>query len=328
MSTREARRRELLKPPEIKPVFTILIMFASILAAMFLPMPAKPEFAFVQNASVTPAAATLAIAKHNPAILVKMILAALGNMSIWVMLVNFLFIWIFGSQIEKRLVTWRYPLFLLLGMIIPYIFLAFDDFAGAQRMYTGPTLLTTFMIGAYLVFKPKKPFKPAEWKPLPWKIFKGDEASGLQLKVKWVDPNVYIGMFVLWTALLQVMFMIPRNELIELTHLDFMGAVHQFFVGTIQPGRVAFISPVSGIGSLAAGALFGYILVNIVANWKVKRAASDLQVQAVLQYKELRALDMNHLQAVEGTARLIGVPLDVAKEWIAKGMQPTKDKNE
>jgi len=81
------------------------------------------------------------------------------------------------------------------------------------------------------------------------------------------------------------------------------------------------VRPIPAVEAMLFGIFSSYILQNIVFKQRMRREAGDLQVQAVLQYKELRALDMNHKQAVEGTAKLLGVPLDIVKDWIAKGLQ-------
>ncbi|MBX9725110.1 MAG: hypothetical protein K2X81_27145, partial [Candidatus Obscuribacterales bacterium] len=244
-------------------------------------------------------------------------MAQLGALSF---ALNMGFMWIFGSVVEKKLISWRYPLFLLIGMVGCWALLAYEAISPSQK-YIGPTMMFMYILGGYLVFKPKKPFKPQEWKPLPWKVFKDDT----KVKVPWVSPWVYISIFGAYTAMVYFMASMGRQELVELTHLGFVGNIRQMFMGTLPGGAYAIMRPVPAVETMLLGVFVSYILVNIVFKSKMRRQAGDLQVQAVLQYKELRALDMNHKQAVEGTAKLLSVPLDVVKDWIAVGLQPQKD---
>ncbi|MBX9686329.1 MAG: hypothetical protein K2X27_06475 [Candidatus Obscuribacterales bacterium] len=268
-----------------------------------------------------------ALEKNNfNAILSMTFLASSAQLGPIAFVFNSLFWWLFGNIVEKKLVAWRYPLFLLIGMVGSWALLVYDIGVPPSQRYIGPTMMTMYLLGAFLIFKPKKPFKPAEWKPPAWKIFKGDDPSERKMKVPWVSPWIYVGFFAAYTAALHFLTSMSAKDLVDLTHLGFVGTVRNMVSGTITAGTIQVMRPIPAVEAMLLGLLSGYILVNIVFKTKLRRDAGDLQIQAVLQYKELRALDMNHKQAVEGTSKLIGVPLDIVKDWISKGLQtPPKD---
>lgn len=329
MSLSVARKRKLLEPPEVKPVLTTLLLFLSI---CFVGDPSK-GYAFTQwcaEHSVTAQKFFSLLEKNDMVALLNMCFqASIAQMGPFSFLFDAMFWWIFGTVVEKKLVSWRYPVFLCLGLVGCWALLVYEaapNFAASQR-FLSPIMFMMYLLGAYLVFKPKKPFKPAEWKPPPWKVFKTDENAGeKKLKVPFVSPWIYVGLFLAWAAFLQYLTSASVKDIIDVTHLPISGKVRTLIAGTISPGSFQVLRPIPAVYSILLGVLSAYILQSIVFKAKFRRDAGDLQLQAVLQYKELRALDMNHKQAVEGTARLIGVPLDIAKDWISKGLQaPPKD---
>ncbi len=256
--------------------------------------------------------------------------AAIGQITIWIMLVNVLFIFLFGNILEKKLIQWRYWAFIATAVLGPALIIYFTAPIGSPdylQKVVGPTLMTCFFLGGYLCFMPKKPWKPAEWKPPRWKVFKGnDEQQRNLVKVPWVNPWTYVVGFAMWTGLQQACFTFGRSDVVTFTHQVMAGNVYSAITGgTVSGGTIAIITLLPGILSVVAGAVFSQIYLYTATTVRYKRQSSDLQVQAVLQYKELRALDMNHNQAVEGTSKLIGVPLDICRDWINKGLQPIKD---
>ena len=322
----DARRgRELLKPPEVKPLLTLAMMLFCILNT------GKGDINWLLSHSISADKIMNGLSANNWAALgILSAIAATGQLTFWMMFINILFVWLFGSAIEKKLIIWRYPVFVLVSIIAPSLLLAFSSPLGTAA-YTqnvfGPTMMTAFLLGGYMVFKPKKPFKPQEWKTPKWKVFKGNDATQRnRVKVPWVDPTVYIIGFIAWSAIQMVLLTISRQTVVDATHQLWVGNVYAAITGgSTSGGRFLVLQPISFMLTVLSGAVMAYLLVNLSSNVKYKRAASDMQVQAVLQYKELRALDMNHNQAVEGTSQLIGVPLDVCRDWITKGLQPIKD---
>lgn len=328
MSTSQ-RGRELLKPPVVKPVLTVVLM----LICMFNTS-AKGDFNWFLQHNVAADKVMLGLSggiAAIPAIITMSTMAFTAQMTLWAMPINILYIWLFGSQVERKLISWRYPLFVLLALVLPALIVAFSCPVGSA-LYTqkifGPTLMTCFLLGGYLVFKPKKPFKPQEWKTPKWQIFAKQQAAGSakMVKVPFVNPNIYFMGFTVWSLLQMYMMSTSRQDVVSKTGQLWVGNVYAALTGgSVNTNSFQVLQPIAAIGSILAGALMAYVLVNVTANKTYKRSASDLQVQAVLQYKELRALDMTHVQAVEGTSKLIGVPADICRDWINKGLQPIKD---
>lgn len=380
MSNSDARKRELLKPPEIKPVLTFFVLMACIFsvgdpanveynkyckvagenAARGIPNGAPPPsfnmwvndhsispqkfFQTLRGATPAPAAppppapngkngggAPAAAPAANPlagipvfAIMGMCYAATTAQLGPLMYVINAAFWWVFGVVLEKKLIAWRYPLFLFIGMIANWFLLANEaEFMAPVQRFLGPTLFFCFMIGGYLVVKPKKPFKPQEWAPSRFKIFKGNDNSvnTKKIKIPWVSPWVYVSLFSVVTGLMYFLSITGGKELTDMTHIQQLNNFRQIFFGTLPANTIQLLRPIPALECLLAGTISCYIIQNIVFTSKVRREAGDMQVQAILQYKELRALDMNHKQAVEGTSKLIGVPLDIVKDWIAKGLQ-------
>jgi hypothetical protein len=377
----EARKgRELLKPPEVKPALTILLMLCcafstgkgdikwlfdhsvsgEIMATALATAPPATTLAAITskptpaNSSAPPqgkqsdgiiyilesfftfqAPRLSRIFPYNPiatAIEVAWT-SATGQITIWIMLINTLYIWLFSSQVERKFYQkLRYFIFLAGAVIAPPFILYLTSPPGTNaylQKIVGPTLMTCFILGGYFLYLPKKPWKPAEWKPPRWKVFKGnDEQQRTMVKVPWVNPWTYVVGFVAWTAVQQAMFTFSRQDLVNATHQIWLGDLYSTLTGgTVSGGTIAIIAPIPAVLSVLAGAIFAYLCQSLMTTVKYKRQSSDLQVQAVLQYKELRSLDMNHAQAIEGTSKLIGVPLDICRDWINKGLQPIKEEN-
>ncbi len=329
--TSAQRKRELLKPPDIKPVLTGLILLSTI---FFVGDPGK-GFAYdrwVFDHAMTAQKFFTALEKTDIMGLlggtVNATLSQLGPMSF---ALNAGFLWILGSLCEKTLISWRYPVFVFLGILGSWAILCYGEFATPTQRFIGPSMFFFYLLGGFLVFKPKKPFKPAEWKKLPWKVYDEDNEHDTEkkrmLRLPWVSPWVYISIFLVYQALLYLITSMGSTELVNFTHIGLMSNLRRLFLGTVLGDTVLVFRPLAAIQACLLGVFTSYILINIVFKSKMRREASDMQMQAVLQYKELRALDMNHKQAVEGTSKLIGVPLDVCKDWIAKGLQPSEKKD-
>lgn len=327
MSLSAARKKQLLKPPEIKPVLTLL----SIFICMFVVGDPGKGWAYHQwcsEHSIT-AQKFFSLMEKNDfvAIVLMCFQATAAQLGPFAFALNSMFWWIFGTVVEKKLVSWRYPVFLLIGLVGSWALLVYEvgPFAPSQR-FISPIIFLMYVLGAYLVFKPKKPFKPQEWKPPSWKVFQNEDAAERRLRVPYVSPWIYVGLFLAYALLLQSLASMSAKDVIDATHIQLAGQIRSLIMGTVTAGSILILRPIPAVYAALLGVLSAYILQSIVFKAKFRRDAGDLQMQAVLQYKELRALDMNHKQAVEGTAKLIGVPLDIARDWISKGLQsPGKD---
>ena len=331
MTTSAQRKRDLLKPPEIKPVLTGLILLITI---GFVGDPSK-GFAYdrwVFDHAMTAQKFFTALEKSDMLGLIGgSITATLSQLGPLSFALNAGFLWILGSLCEKTLIAWRYPLYVFLGILGSWAILAYGEFATPTQRFIGPSMFFFYMLGGFLVFKPNKPFKPAEWKKLPWKVYDEDNEHDTEkkrmLRLPWVSPWVYVTIFLAYQALLYLVTSMGGTELVNVTHIGLMGNLRRLILGTVLGDTVMVFRPIAAVQACLLGVFMSYILINIKFKSKMRREAGEMQMQAILQYKELRALDMNHKQAVEGTAKLIGVPLDVCKDWIAKGLQPQEKKD-
>lgn len=322
MSRLNNRKKELLKPPEIKPVWTYLIIGLSIFTT------GETKYQWLQQHTLIPQKFFAAFQKNDlMAMLTMSYNSSFAELGAWSFICNVFFFWLFGSTVEKRLTEWRYPLFVVIGMLFGSAILCYDSVLTPSQPFIGPTMLLTFLMGGYLAHRPRKPFKPAEWKPLPWKIFKEDKEQS-KLVLPWVPPGVYVCLFIAYTLGLHLLITLTPQKIVEATHIGFLGTLHRTIMGDLAPDSFAIGRLIPALETLAAGYFAGLILPSIVFKHKPKRDAGDLQIQTFLQYKELRALDMNHRQAVEGSAKLIGVPEEIAKDWIKQGLMPIKDSDE
>lgn len=367
MTQAAARKRELLKPPEIKPVWTIMLM---VLCMFTVGDPNKNYYAFCVDHSITaqkfmravqsndygtvmstpapaqdssstkgkPAATPAPAPAANPfasipfgAVLFVCFLATTAQLGPIAFLLNCLFWWLLGHTVERKLMGWRFPAWILTGMLGSWALLAYEaEITAPTQRFIGPIMFLFYVLGGYILYRPKKPFKPAEWKPLPWKLFKDDEEGGLvkKMKVPFVSPWIYVGLFLGYVALMHFMTTLGALEFNDLLHTPLAAKLRTPIMGNLSGGLLQVMRPVPAIQAIILGAASAYVYSMIVFRTKVRREAGDTQVQAILQYKELRALDMTHKQAVEGTAKLLGVPLDIVKDWISKGLQtpPPEDK--
>lgn len=290
---------------------------------------AKGDFNWFLQHNVAADKIMLGLTSAPLAVITMSVIAFTAQMTLWAMPLNILYIWLFGSNTERKLTSWRYPVFVLLALIVPALLIGFTSPVGSafytQKIF-GPTMMTCFLMGGYIVFKPKKPFKPQEWKTPKWQIFNKDANTNKMVKIPYVNPSTYLVGFTIWSLLQMYLLSTSRQDIVAKTGQLWVGNVYAALTGgSVNTNSFQVLQPIAAIGSILAGAVMAYVLVNITGTKSYKRSASDLQVQAVLQYKELRALDMTHAQAVEGTSKLIGVPADICRDWINKGLQPIKD---
>lgn len=364
------RKIDLLKPPETKPVWTLLVILIfffnvgdtgrsmvfniwcserSITAQKFFQALQTNERSssissgtpFRPSSKGGKSAAPVPVQKNDlpdfirsipfSALLAVCFSATSAQLGPFTLIFNCLYWWIFAVPLEKRLLSWRFPVFLLTGLLGSWALLFNEASTHApSQNFIGPIMFLCYVMGGYIVFRPRKPFKPADWKPAPWKVFKGDDVSKeRKVKAPYVSPWVYIFMFFGWIAIEFVFASFSGNDLRKMSNLSFLGDARNLFMSTVPPGYLQVIHPVPALESAVFGAISSYALSKAVLRYGSRRRSDELQLQAVLQYKHLRALDMNHRQAVEGAAKLLSVPVDIANDWISKGLQvaPPEEKS-
>ncbi|MFN8656345.1 MAG: hypothetical protein U0105_08410 [Candidatus Obscuribacterales bacterium] len=254
--------------------------------------------------------------------------ATFDHMTGFLFMINLSFMYIFGSWLEKKLWGWRYFAFLTLAVFVPWAILFYDVKSApslVEKMFVSPMLMLLFMAGGYAAVKPEKPFVPADWVRPSWKIFRQERKVPL-MEMYWVSPWVFIIVLIVYASLVNVGMSVNRRMILDLPGSSpMMAQAHRWLIGRIdQPDQIAAFSWLAAIGTLAAGAVSAPTLLMIRMTTQAKRSGGVLQQRALQHYKELRSLDMTHDQALEGTSKFLAVPLDICRDWIAKGQAALK----
>jgi membrane associated rhomboid family serine protease len=300
-----------------KPILTLLLVCVSSVAVM-----SDGHIDWVSKNGITPLMLNTFLTKGD---YMGMFSAAfrtsLAQFSPYIWIFNSFFLWTFGSLTEQRLGGLRYMVFLMAAVFGSFI-LVYYQATDPTKVYIGPSMLLFCLLGSYLMFKPKKPFKPADWFRPAWKIFRENEPPAL-FERYWVSPWLFISSFIVYQGALQFLLTVNKDWLIDHTHTQMAGAVYLALFHRMQEVPAAF-APIPALESVGVGAALATLLLTIQASIKVKRPGGKLQVQCLQHYRELRALDMTHDQACEGAAKFTAVPIDIARDWIAKGTAALK----
>lgn len=252
-----------------------------------------------------------------------MVTASLSQLSAWNWIINSFFLWCFGYIIEKKLKGWRYAAFILCCIVIGWVLVVVNAGLNVNKMYIGPSMMFFGMLGGYFAFFPRKHFEAQQWVRPSTEIFKREKARPVAERY-WVNPWAYVIAFVIYEVLLQMGLNFGKEWVVNKTHIQFLGEVHQFIVGRIQGAPSAF-NPISAVLAIGAGFVVAQTLPKLAMSMKPKRPGGKLQLEVIQHYRELRTLDMTHDQACEGAAKFAAVPLDLAKDWIAKGAAGLRD---
>src|SRR3990167_6179299 len=82
------------------------------------------------------------------------------QLNIWHLIGNTYFLWVFGSTVETRLGNLRFLLLTLVGIFGGWYLLAQHVGFKSEYTFVGPGLLTSGIIGGYLIFFPEKKISP------------------------------------------------------------------------------------------------------------------------------------------------------------------------
>lgn len=228
--------------------------------------------------------------------LTMMFWATFVQTSLWSFLANIYFIWVFGSLLEPRLGTLRYLTLVLAGIFGGWYLMALDIGKTSQFVFLGPGLVTCALIGGYLIFFPEKKINPGG-QLRSYKIFKNDKDPD-PAKGFGISPWVIIAVFIAYQIL---MYHLLTNTPYSFANMKVLPAIETFILGNLV--ALALV--------MMATASFG---------------GHPLRRLAVQRYQQLRALDMTHDQAIQGSARLLSVPEEQVKAWVAKGGGPLPQK--
>ncbi|GEM_PF-2070469 len=249
---------------------------------------------WLKSSSFVPGKYVLFQMQHRFVPLLQMMFwATFAQANFWQLLGSCYFLWVFGSLVELRLGLLRYLFLVALSIYGGWAMLAWEAGVHTYGLYVGPGLLTASVIGAYMIFFPEKKINAAGSIGRSTRFFKNEpdpdprEAFG-------VSPWAIIGAFVVY----------------ELVMYFFLGTMHpQFEPMRWLSGLAAFV-----LGLLTSGAL--------VASAAGGMTGNPLQILAIQRYQQLRSLDISHDEAIEGTARLMSVPVEQVKAWVSKGGGP------
>lgn len=313
MTATGASRREIdISTPDPKPILTVLLICAMPFAV------STGKIDWVERMGFTAQHFAELLATSNYVELVTYLAkATFAELSQWIWLLNALFFWVFGSLLEKKLKGWRYATFILIGIVCAWTAVYATAGFNYTKMYIGPSMLLFAMLGGYFAYFPKKPFKPQQWVRPSTEIFRNDKPVPVEERY-WVSPWLYVIAFAIYQILLQIGLTFSADAIVSQTHIAFLGKLHGWMIGRLQVQALAF-SPIAAMIALGAGAMFAQVLPKLALTVKPRRPGGKLQLEVLQHYRELRTLDMTHEQACEGAAKFSAVPIDIAKDWIAKG---------
>lgn len=252
--------------------------------------------------------------------------ATFDHMTGFLFMINLAFIFIFGSWLEKKLWGWRYLAFVLLAIFLPWAILYYDVQAVAsEKMFVSPLMMIMFIAGGYMAVKPQKPFVPQDWVRPSWKIFRQERKVPV-MEQYWVSPWVFIIAFIIYACGVNLAMGFTKNQIVDLPYSHaVLGQAHRWIIGRIdQAGSIAAFSWLAGFATFGAGAIAAPLLLAIRLTTSARRSGGALQARALQHYKELRTLDMTHDQALEATSKFVAVPIDIVRDWIAKGQAALK----
>lgn len=323
---RKAKQEEIVEK-EAPPIVTLLVMLGPPMLAGLLGQSGSPNVNMMTAHAFTARKAASLLVKSDWGGLINIAYqATFDHMTAVLFLINLGFLYIFGCWLEKKLWGWRYAAFMVLGIFVPWAILYFDvQGSNPDKMFISPLMMMLFMAGGYFAVKPVKPFVPQDWVRPSWKIFRQERKIPI-LEQYWVSPYVFIIAFIVYASAVNALMDFTRNQIVDLPYSHAkVGEAHRWVIGRIDhSGQIAAFSWLAGLGCFVAGAIGAPLLLGIKMTTTAKRAGGELQMRALTHYKELRSLDMTHEQALEGTAKFVAVPLDICRDWIAKGQAALK----
>lgn len=223
-------------------------------------------------------------------ILNMMLWATFAPVNTWHLFGNAYFLWVFGSLVELRLGTGRFLALVLIAILGGWIMQAYEAGLMSYGLFIGPGLLTASIIGAYLVFFPEKKINPGGTIGRSTKFFKNEPDRDVTAAFG-ISPWWLITAFVVYQV---AMHFILAKMPVGFDNMHLISAIGAFLLG------------------LASCAL-------MVASAAQGVSGNPLKILAVQRYRQLRALDIGHEDAIEGTAKLMSCPVDQVKQWITKG---------
>lgn len=216
------------------------------------------------------------------------------------MVLSMYFLWVFGSTAEIRLGYLRYLLVIVSSTIAGWVLLGYEIAGINAPLYLGPGILTAGIVGAYMNFLPEKKISPGGSIGRTYKIVSTtpppDPSSHFS-----VSPWTLFVLFGMWQLIL-----------------------HFFILAHIAP-PFDNIRVLPAIAAAATGFVVALVAIMMAT---IKEEGHPLQRLTILQYHELRNMDLNHEQSIVGAARLMSLPEESVKKWLqtAKSKLPPAPK--
>lgn len=221
-------------------------------------------------------------------------------LNVWQLVGSMYFLGVFGITVEKRLGPARYLLLAILASTIPWVVQYWDGgnatwsiFPGEQGskldiMYIGPFFITCAFMGAYIVMAPTKK-----------RLF----VSGM--------PK-------------------PRGEILQRKKLEDVGEVYGFsrwtFVGAflfyalLMHTAMLYLwhgYDIGGTFAALVATLIGYGIASLLLRSAHETFKdSGMKLEAIRRYNELVDLDVTPEDAIKGSARAMGLPVDQVRLWV------------
>jgi membrane associated rhomboid family serine protease len=298
-----------LDPPKVKlkfeerksfPVMTFGLIVV-VVAVYCLGASSKVDTWFVQN-TIQPEQFWQSCLKGDyQSVLTGLTMSNFATVSLWTMIPSIYFIWLFGTSVELRLGPTRFLVLFLLGATIPWAVQIWDALfmpnwplseSGAKFTlnYFGPGLFSFALFGAYMVLVPAK------------KVAIGGGMPKQRGEIFSKEVQV------------------PLNERFGLKPWTFMSAFVVYQLGlhyvtrTLWHGydTLGLYAPLIAVG-------LGYGMATTLLNAAMQTFQdSSMKLEAIRRYNELVDLDVSPDDAIRGTARAMGLPIEQVRDWVLK----------
>jgi membrane associated rhomboid family serine protease len=216
------------------------------------------------------------------------------------MALNMYFLWVFAKHTEQKLGPGRFLLLLAIAIFAPWVMGYFD----LQRQpnlfevyFLSPAMMLCTIIGCYMVFPPipKSKVGAGNIRPRNEIFRRGQRADPLDKYI--ANPYTFVGVFAGFQIAMHLWITIGCTDLFK-----------------PLPGY-DMIMPIPALISIALGYGLGQVFLQS-ATQSFKEG--PLTLAALKRYHELIELDVNHDEAIRGTARTLGLPYEKVRDWVQK----------
>ncbi len=223
-------------------------------------------------------------------------------LNVWQLLVSIYFVALLGIVVERAIGSPRFFLLIVLGCTIPWAVLSFDvtstslailpwdhSYKGSLNFFS-PTLLLFSILGAYMVVAPGRKVNLADYRPRErGQIFNNAPQRPLAERFGFKPRTVMVSFVILATGY----------------HVSL-----SFYYRGLY-GSTTMLSCLTAMG-------IGYGLASVLLLSAVEVVNdSPLKQKALKHYYELVALDINSADAIKGTSRALGLPVEQIAGWVA-----------